>query len=339
MSRWSALLALASLALLPGRAGAQDARWTQSTTDGLRAFHDGRLGDAETLFLEAVRIAEQTTPREWHLVISLQNLAEAQRAQGKEREAEAAYRRALTAGEELRGTQHPSLVEPLKVVGGFYYGQRRYADAEPFYRRALKIAQRTVGAGADGVSGLFNVLVDLARWQGNYVEAEALAREAVFHAETWGRSDDTALGIALSDLAFILQIGGKMEEARAAGDRAFVAFQRSPERAEHRMRSMLTLRETVLGPEHPGVVGPLQYLARIHETQLRFGEAEALHRRTVAILERAFGAGDLRVAAALEAHAALLEQLRPGAEPRVLAARAAAIRRAVGGDGHGVAAP
>lgn len=305
----------------------------------MRAFHEGRLGEAEALFLEAVKIAEQTTPREWHLVISLQNLAETHRAQGKEHEAEAEYRRALRAGEELRGTQHPSLVEPLKVVGGFYYGQRRYAEAEPFYRRALKIAQRTVGAGAEAVSGLFNVLVDLARWQGSYAEAEALAREEVFHVETWGRSNDTALGIALSDLGFVLQIEGKMEDARAAADRAFIAFQRSPGRAEHRMRSMLTLRETVMGREHPGVVGPLQYLARVHETQLRFSEAEVLHRRTVAILERAFGAEDLRVAAALEAHAALVRQLRPGAEARVLEARAAAIRRAVGGDAHGVAAP
>ena len=55
-----------------------------------------------------------------------------------------------------------------------------------------------------------------------------------------------------------------------------------------RVRS-LAISEKALGPAHPDVAASLNNLAALYDAQGRYAEAEPLHQRSLAILEKVFG--------------------------------------------------
>ena len=59
----------------------------------------------------------------------------------------------------------------------------------------------------------------------------------------------------------------------------------------------MAIRETVLGPDHPDVATSLNNLAELHRAQGRYGEAQPLYERALAIYEVVLGAEhpDVRV--------------------------------------------
>ncbi len=65
--------------------------------------------------------------------------------------------------------------------------------------------------------------------------------------------------------------------------------------------------EEVLGPEHPGTIGTIYILARIYQTQDRYGEAEPLYKRAVGSSERVLGPEHPLTLISIESLAALYE--------------------------------
>jgi len=131
----------------------QGPTWGELVDAGNRAYRDGQYHAAETALRRAVEVAERTTPRDWRVVIALTNLGHVVRTQRRATEAEALYRQALEAAEELRGEDHPDLLDPLKNLGVFYYEQLWYAQAEAIFARLLRIATRSSSARDRGSPG------------------------------------------------------------------------------------------------------------------------------------------------------------------------------------------
>ncbi len=80
-----------------------------------------------------------------------------------------------------------------------------------------------------------------------------------------------------------------------------------------------------LGSEHPGVATNLNKLAGLYQVQGRYGEAEPLHKRALAVWEKALGPNRPNVATTLENSAVLLREtgrtgivLRAGGVVRML---------------------
>jgi tetratricopeptide (TPR) repeat protein len=72
-------------------------------------------------------------------------LAELYKAQGKYKQAEPLYQRALSiCGQESEST-HSATVSTLNNLASLYYDQEKYAQAGPLLVRALAICERTVG--------------------------------------------------------------------------------------------------------------------------------------------------------------------------------------------------
>ena len=82
----------------------------------------------------------------------------------------------------------------------------------------------------------------------------------------------------------------------------------------------------LLGPEHPDLAIELNNLAEVYRAQGRYSGAEPLHKRALAIWEKALGPEHPHVATSLGNYAALLREVGHGAEAAETEARAEAIR-------------
>lgn len=118
------------------------------------------------------------------------------RANGKHREAEPLYRRALAIREKELGPDHwqvgynlVSLAYSLRVQGG-------YSEAEVMARRALAIVEKTEGAGSLGYAvALFEVGTNV-RYQDRYVEALQLFERSLAVIEKTLGPDHQHTGLA-----------------------------------------------------------------------------------------------------------------------------------------------
>jgi tetratricopeptide (TPR) repeat protein/transcriptional regulator with XRE-family HTH domain len=104
--------------------------------------------------------------------------------------------------------------------------------------------------------------------------------------------------------------------------------------AEPLLKQSLTIREQVLGPEHPHVALSLSCLGELYQDQGQPGQAEPLYQRALSICEQALGPEHSDVAVVLNALALLYWQEGKYAEGEALARRALSIREQALGPEH-----
>ena len=78
------------------------------------------------------------------MAVNLNNLAALYQAQGKLKEAEWRYRRALNIKEKLLGPDHPDVAMTANNLAVLYKSEGKYEAAESLYRRALKIFEKAL---------------------------------------------------------------------------------------------------------------------------------------------------------------------------------------------------
>jgi tetratricopeptide (TPR) repeat protein len=117
--------------------------------------------------------------------------------------------------------------------------------------------------------------------------------------------------------------GGLWETFRAAGYEAYE--QGNYPEAEKQLAAAVKEAEW-FGPLDPHLAMSLNDLGEVYRRQLRYAEAEALHKRALAIREKTLGPDHPDVARSLENYAALLRETGRGAEANEMEAHAKAVR-------------
>ena len=149
--------------------------WKKYMKAGVEAHQRGQYAKAEKQLLVALKEAEKFGEQDARLAMSLNNLAELYRTQGKYAAAESLCRRALAIREKALGPEHPDVATVLNNLAVLYKVQEKYTAAEPLYRRALAILGKTLGPEHPNVAKTLENYAQLL-WKTNK-EAEAAILE------------------------------------------------------------------------------------------------------------------------------------------------------------------
>lgn len=181
-------------------------------------------------------------------------------------EAGTCYQAAINAKEKIADKN--MMAHLLNGIGNFIGDMGSYPSAILFNEQARLIQEKNLGHDNPDVAMFQNNLAELYKYQGKYVEAEQLYKQALATMEK-GISPD----IQTPDLVKLL--------------------------AYNSVETLFT------GPEHPEVAKILNNLANIYKIQGKFTEAEPLYIRALAIQEKFYGSDHVDVAKSLNNFAGL----------------------------------
>ncbi len=147
--------------------------WEKHQSAGIAASRKKDFPQAETHFKAALKEAETFSPDDWRLTLTLGNLAEIYRVQGKYPEEEPYLKRLLEIGEQIYGPDHPNVAAHLNNLAHNYHMQGKLAEAELLYKRALDIWEKTLGPENELVLFTLKIYVDLLHEMGRDAEAKS----------------------------------------------------------------------------------------------------------------------------------------------------------------------
>ena len=147
--------------------------WESYNKAGLAAYGKKDYAEAEKQLAAALRKAEKFPNDDPNLTLSLNNLAEIYRAQGKHAEAELYIKRSLAIAEKIYGPENPNVASHLNNLAGNYRDRVMYAEAEPLSKRALDIWEKAFWGDHPLVIFALKSYADLLRRMGRDAEAES----------------------------------------------------------------------------------------------------------------------------------------------------------------------
>jgi tetratricopeptide (TPR) repeat protein len=92
-------------------------------------------------------------PKHPQVASALGNLAQCLALQGRFKDAEPLYLRALGILQEALGSEHPESASALNNLGTLYLDRRQYSKAEPLLLRALAIIEKQIGPVKSTLTG------------------------------------------------------------------------------------------------------------------------------------------------------------------------------------------
>jgi CHAT domain-containing protein/Tfp pilus assembly protein PilF len=254
------------------------------------------------------------------VAMSLYNLANVYRLQGKYDEAGKFYKRALAIEEKALGTSHPQVANTLNGLALVHHLQGDYTNAEELYKRAIVILQKALGANHLNVTLPVSNLANVYQEQGKYREAEALHKRVLAIREHALGTNHPDVAQILNNLANDYQAEGNYDEAEVLHKRALAIRERALgmnhpdvaeslynlafverwqgkyDQAEGLFKRALTIEEVTLGTSHPEIARTFQGLANVYYVENKYAAAEELYKRALAISEQTLGMSHLDVA-------------------------------------------
>ncbi|CAH1434502.1 unnamed protein product [Lactuca virosa] len=189
-------------------------KWRVFTDNGRDLFLQGKLEDAERLFVGALQEAKEGFgERDPHVASACNNLAELYRVKKAFDKAEPLYLNAISILEESYGHDDIRVGAALHNLGQFYLIQNQLDEAHACYERALKIKRRVLGeAHADYAETMYHLgkVLDL---QGNEKDAEALIKDSINILEEGGQGGSFLYTRRLRTLVQIYIKSNKLTEA------------------------------------------------------------------------------------------------------------------------------
>lgn len=147
-------------------AGAQEPLWNNLNARVRELSQQGRYSEAVKVAEEALKVAKGTfSPDDPQAAMSLNNLADLYKAQGKSYEANRLYEQAL---------DHPEPTRRMNGLTELYRAQGRYADLGQLYNESLPIIERNSGAGNPKIVLLLEKMAEFQKRIGNNSEAERI---------------------------------------------------------------------------------------------------------------------------------------------------------------------
>lgn len=191
----------------------------------------------------------------------------------------------------------------------------KLAEAKPITEKLLRDAKGKFSNNSDAAIQLFN-MGNAYFEQFQYALATECLRSTV-------NIDEVVFGKDSLDVAYDLNLVGRIQENAANYDEAAVAYKRS-----------LKIREKILGNSDTKTAVALNNLASLYETQGRYTEAEPLYKQALNICEVKLGKNHSEVALALNNLAALYDHQGCYSDAEPLYKRALEIRNTTLGQDH-----
>ena len=129
-----------------GGESAAEMMWSMYTDLGNSRYQHGLYGEAEKTLKSALKEARSFGPDGPAPRLSLNNLAEVYRMEGRFADAEQSAREGLALRESAFGPNDASVADSLNTLALARHAQGHPAEAEALYRRALGIWEQTLGA-------------------------------------------------------------------------------------------------------------------------------------------------------------------------------------------------
>ena len=170
--------------------------------------------------------------KESSLDIACNTVGSLYESQGKLREAEDMYVRALVGREKALGPEHTSTLNTVNNLGNLYGDQGKLREAEDMYVRALAGYEKALGPEHASTMSTVLGLGNLYRNQGKLREAEDMYVRALAGYEKALGPEHTSTLDTVNNLGLLYADQGKLREAEDMFVRALAGFER------------------VLGPEH-----------------------------------------------------------------------------------------
>ncbi|KAJ8526290.1 hypothetical protein K7X08_028767 [Anisodus acutangulus] len=189
-------------------------KWRVFTDSGRDLFLQGKLEEAEKLFLSALQEAKEGFgDRDPHIASAYNNLAELYRVKKAFNKAEPMYLEAISILEESFGQDDVRVAAALHNLGQFYLMQRKLEQARGLYERALKIKRRVLGEAHPDYADTMYHLGTVLYLQGKYKDSEALVRDSIRILEDVGQGESMICTKRMRQLAEIYIKSDRLEEA------------------------------------------------------------------------------------------------------------------------------
>ena len=247
----------------------------------------GRYVEAELSYKRSLAIREAALGSEDPSVgESLNNLAMLYESQGRYADAVTLLLRSFAIrlkaiGEIRQGTSfgpaHHDFVVTSNNLGGIFYTQGRYAEAEQVYKAIASLLELRLGPDHADLATVLNNVAEVYRVQGRYADAEPILTRALSIWEQALGLGHPLVAVALDNLALLYQAQGRYADAEPF-------YKRS-----------LAVREKVFGPDHPEVGQSLNNLAALAFGQRDWVGAADLWRRSTSPDRPAHPARHLRI--------------------------------------------
>lgn len=283
--QWRSICRVLIALVLPVISTAQSS-WDEKNRLGERAFQEGRLADANRLFTDALREAQQFGPNDVRLAPIYNNLALVSFVQNNFIASEALYEKSIAAM-EVQGQENPLLLPVLDNLTSLYVKQWAFGKAIQTSWRACRIREKKFGpANLETAAGL-NKLATL------YLDSVRLLPQSP--SETLPPPESAKDNPPAKNSGCELQnFSRSIEHAVTLDDATKLAI------AESLFDRVLESQEKSYGDENTRLVDVLQNLGEVRHAQGKIDAAEEAYTRTIAIVEKSFGPDDLKLAMPLQ---------------------------------------
>jgi tetratricopeptide (TPR) repeat protein len=202
---------------------------------------------------------------------SYNNLAFNLNAQGRYKEAQESYQKALAIFRKVLGEEHPYTAGSYNNVALNLNAQGRYKEAEESFQKALAIRRKVLGEEhPDTAASHNNVAVNLDA-QGRYKEAQEGYQKALDIRRKMLGEEHPDTAQSYNNVAVNLNAQGRYQEA------------------EEGLRKALEIRRKVLGEEHPVTAHSYNNVAANLNAQGRYKEAEEGYQKALDIQRKVLG--------------------------------------------------
>ncbi|XP_047164676.1 uncharacterized protein LOC124834109 isoform X1 [Vigna umbellata] len=190
------------------------AKWRVFTDKARDFFQQGKLDEAEKLFLSAIQEAKEGFgEQDPHVASACNNLAEFYRVKKAFDKAEPLYLEAINILEESFGPDDVRVGVAAHNLGQFYLGQKKLEEARVNYERALKIKRRVLGYGHSECSDTMFHLGVVLYLQGKERDAEVLIKDSIRMLEEGGEGESS---VCIRRLRYLSQIYMKSHQVAEA---------------------------------------------------------------------------------------------------------------------------
>lgn len=263
-------------------------KWRVFTDSGRNLFVQGKLEEAEKLFLSALEEAKEGFgEKDPHVASAYNNLAELYRVKKVFDKAEPLYLEAVKILEESFGQEDIRVGASLHNLGQFYLMQRKLEKAHTCYERALKIKRRVLGHDNTDYADTMYHLGIVLHLQGKEKDSESIIQDSIRIMEEGGQGESSICLRRLRYLAQMYMKSNKPAEAENVQRKVLHIMELSKgwnsldtviaaeglgltlqsagnlREAKDLLKRCLEARKTILSEDHIQVASNMLYIARV----------------------------------------------------------------------------